>query len=122
MKALIAGRSPIVCDRFLQRIREALNAELRAPALDKRRVPGHSTDPEVVILDARLPGEEEFELLMTIYDERSLIILIMLTPHANYQLAAPCHATGADFLMSPVDLRREVIEAALQNRMLGSNS
>ncbi len=122
MKALIAGRSPIARDRFLQMIGESLNAELLAPARDQRKGPECGIDPEVVILDARLPGAEEYELLMTIYNEKSLIIMIMLTPHADYQIAAPCHATGANFLMSPVDLRHEVIEAALQNPLLGSHS
>ncbi len=102
----------------MQMMREALNAEFLTPSRDLRK--GQGTDPEVVILDTRLPGAEDYELLMTIHEERSLIVLIMLTPHANYQIAAPCHATGANFLMSPVDLSHELIEAALQHRTLGS--
>ena len=124
MKALIADRSQIVRDRFLTKVKTILNAELWAPNSDARTNRGSDRgyDPDVVIVDARNPEAEGIELILTLHEDKSVVILLMLSPHNHRQNRMPCEAPGANLLMSPVDLNRELLEAALENQILGSLS
>jgi DNA-binding NarL/FixJ family response regulator len=121
MKALIAGRSPIIRDSFLQKVQESLHAELLAPALDQRRGPRRDEDPDIVIFDARQPDAEDFELVMTLHQDRSLLIVFVLTPSSKYQIETACWPLDANFIVSP-RLTPECLIAALRDPTPGVHS
>jgi DNA-binding NtrC family response regulator len=64
---------------------------------------GNSAD--VVVLDVRMPGMDGIETLKAIKKLNPLIEIIMLTGHANLEVAREGMELGAfDYLMKPVDI------------------
>ena len=64
---------------------------------------GNSAD--VVVLDVRMPGMDGIETLKEIKKLSPLIEIIMLTGHANLEVAREGMELGAfDYLMKPIDI------------------
>ena len=64
---------------------------------------GHPAD--VVVLDVRMPGMDGIETLEAIKKLNPLIEIIMLTGHANLEVARKGMELGAfDYLMKPIDI------------------
>jgi CheY-like chemotaxis protein len=124
MKALIAGSSPIVKDRYLTLMKDILRAKLLIPSSDARRTLGTclGQNPEVVIVDARIPGIEGIELVLTMHQEKPAVVLVMLSPQANHRDFTQCGGAGGSLPLSPFDLGREFVEAVLENPISGSRS
>jgi len=60
---------------------------------------------DVVVLDVRMPGIDGIETLKNIKKINSLIEVILLTGHANIDVAMKGMKIGAfDYLMKPVDI------------------
>ena len=60
---------------------------------------------DVVLLDVRMPGTSGIEILREIKKIRPLIEVIMLTGHANVEVALEGMELGAfDYLIKPVDI------------------
>ncbi|MBI4774260.1 MAG: response regulator [Deltaproteobacteria bacterium] len=71
---------------------EALSALDRSPA-------------DVVVLDVRMPGMDGIETLKQIKKRHPLTEVIMLTGHANMEVAVQGMELGAfDYLMKPMDI------------------
>ena len=60
---------------------------------------------DVVILDVRMPGIDGIEVLRIIKERYPLMEVIMLTGHANVEVAVQGMELGAfDYLMKPMDI------------------
>jgi DNA-binding NarL/FixJ family response regulator len=81
MKVLIADGSPEVADCLVTMIQEIPCVEFLAPARDAMTALAsiRAHQPEVVILDARIPGAKGSALLQTIRQERPGAVLIILS-------------------------------------------
>jgi DNA-binding NtrC family response regulator len=64
------------------------------------------TEPvDVVVLDVKMPGMDGIETLRAIKKIRPLVEVIMLTGHANMEVAITGMELGAfDYLMKPMDI------------------
>lgn len=61
--------------------------------------------PDVVVLDVKMPGMDGIETLREIKKKAPLIEVVMLTGHANLEVAIQGMEMGAfDYLMKPVDI------------------
>jgi YesN/AraC family two-component response regulator len=63
----------------------------------------HPTD--LVVLDVRMPGMDGIQTLRAIKRDHPLLEVILLTGHANLEIAREGMQLGAfDYLMKPIDL------------------
>ena len=63
------------------------------------------TPPDVVLLDVRMQGMDGIQTLREIKKIRPLVQVIMLTGHANLEVAVEGMEAGAfDYLMKPTDV------------------
>jgi len=61
--------------------------------------------PDVVVLDLKMPGMDGIETLREIKKRYPLVEVIMLTGHANVEVAIEGMELGAfDYLMKPMDI------------------
>jgi YesN/AraC family two-component response regulator len=59
----------------------------------------------VVVLDVRMPGMDGIQTLRAIKRDHPLLEVILLTGHANLEIAKEGMQLGAfDYLMKPIDL------------------
>jgi DNA-binding NtrC family response regulator len=66
-------------------------------------LPQHPVD--VVVLDVRMPGMDGIQTLRAIKRDHPLLEVILLTGHANLEIAKEGMQLGAfDYLMKPIDL------------------
>ena len=66
-------------------------------------LPQHPVD--VVVLDVRMPGMDGIQTLRAIKRNHPLLEVILLTGHANLEIAREGMQLGAfDYLMKPIDL------------------
>lgn len=64
-----------------------------------------SESPDVVVLDVKMPGMDGIETLREIKKRKPLVEVVMLTGHANVEVAIQGMEMGAfDYLMKPVDI------------------
>jgi len=79
----------------------------------------HAVD--VVVLDVRMPGMDGIETLREIRRHHPLLEVVMLTGHANVEVAIQGMEMGAfDYLMKPIDIDELLykIEDAHKKKML----
>lgn len=64
-----------------------------------------SDSPDVVVLDVKMPGIDGLDVLKEIKSRHPLVEVIMLTGHANVEVAIEGMELGAfDYLMKPMDI------------------
>jgi len=101
MKVLIADGSPEVAERLLGMMQEIPTAKFLAPTATAKAtlesVRAHN--PEVLIVDARIPGAQGMALLRTLRAEKPSMVLIILTNLIYPQYRAHYAAVGADLII-----------------------
>ena len=121
MKVLIVDDWKIVCEG-LQRmlinidgveiVGHAHNADEAVPAITE-------SNPDVVILDIRLPGKSGIDVLKDIRAKKLPIRVIMLTNYPYPQYRKKCEELGADYFFDKVTEIEEipnVIEELAKNK------
>ncbi len=76
---------------------------------------------DVVVLDVRMPGMDGIEALREIKRRHPLVEVIMLTGHANTEVAVQGMELGAfDYLMKPMDIDELLykVEDAHKNKVI----
>jgi DNA-binding NarL/FixJ family response regulator len=101
VKVLIADGSALVVDRLLPMIQEIPLVELLVPAPHAKAalesVRRH--DPDILILDARIPGAAGTALIKTIRQAKPSLILIVLTNLVDPEYLKRLEALGADLCL-----------------------
>ncbi len=80
-----------------------------------------SDNPDVILLDYRLPGIDGLEVLRKIRESGVSAAIIMMTAHGNIDIAVNAMKTGAsDFMTKPLDLKelQLTIERVLEHRRM----
>lgn len=108
-------------DTLIKRLRKrnlevtgAISGEEALFALGKNPV-------DIVVLDVRMPGIDGIETLREIKTQYPLIEVIMLTGHANVEVAVQGMELGAfDYLMKPMDIDELLykVEDAYKNKRI----
>jgi len=78
-------------------------------------------DPDVVLLDVKIPGADGLELLKIIRKQRPRQLVVMMTAHGTTETAIEAMKRGAyDYLMKPFDSENllSVVNKALDNARL----
>lgn len=102
---LLVDDEPEFLETLVKRLRKrklnATGARSGEEALEVMR-----TEPvDVVVLDVKMPGMDGIETLREIKKIRPLVEVIMLTGHANMEVAITGMELGAfDYLMKPMDI------------------
>jgi DNA-binding NtrC family response regulator len=96
-------------------VRTAPNGEEALKAIQEHE------DIDVAVLDIRMPGMDGIETLREIKKRAPLIEVIMLTGHANIEVAVKGMELGAfDYLMKPMNIDELYfkLQDAYQNRLI----
>jgi len=104
--------------RLSSRNMEVFHAASCDEAMQKLAVHG---EIEVVILDVKIPGQNEMEVLQIIKQHHPLVEVIMLTGHATVERAIDGMRLGAsDYLMKPcgIETLMEKVKEAVEKKRL----
>jgi len=121
MKVLIVDDSKIVCKGLQQMLIDIADVEVVGQANDAQDAITAISEyePDVVILDIRLPGKSGIEILKDIRDKKLPIRVIMLTNYPYLQYRKKCEELGADYFFDKVTEIEEipkVIEELAKNK------
>jgi DNA-binding NtrC family response regulator len=102
---LLVDDEPEFLETLVKRLRKrklnATGAKSGEEALEVMR----SEPVDVVVLDVKMPGMDGIETLRELKKIRPLVEVIMLTGHANMEVAITGMELGAfDYLMKPMDI------------------
>src|SRR5436190_18593453 len=78
-------------------------------------------DPDLILLDVKIPGADGLELLKAIRKQRPRQLVVMMTAHGTTETAIEAMKRGAyDYLMKPFDsdILNNVVTKALDNARL----
>jgi len=104
MKILIVDDSKIVCDGLKQMLINIADVEIvdqAHNAADALRSISEA-NPDVVILDIRLPDKSGIDVLKDIRDKKLPIRVVMLTNYPYPQYRKKCEEMGADYFFDKV--------------------
>ena len=121
MKVLIVDDSKIVCKGLQQMLINIADVEIvgQAHNAPEAITSISESNPDVVILDIRLPGKSGIEVLKDIRDKKLPIRVIMLTNYPYPQYRKKCEELGADYFFDKVTEIEEVpkvIEELAKNK------
>jgi DNA-binding NarL/FixJ family response regulator len=121
MKVLIVDDSKIVCNGLQQMLTDIADVEIVGQAHNAPEAITSiaESNPDVVILDIRLPGKSGIEVLKDIKDKKLPIRVIMLTNYPYPQYRKKCEELGADYFFDKVTEIEEipiVIEKLAKNK------
>ena len=121
MKVLIVDDSKIVCKGLQQMLITIADVEIVGQAHNAQDAITSiaESNPDVVILDIRLPGLSGIDVLKDIRDKKLPIRVIMLTNYPYPQYRKKCEELGADYFFDKVAEIEEipkVIEELAMNK------
>jgi DNA-binding NarL/FixJ family response regulator len=104
MRVLIVDDSKIVCERLQQMLINIADVEIVGQANNGKDAIAiiSETNPDVVILDIRLPGLSGIDVLKDIRAKKLPIRVIMLTNYIYPQYRKKCKELGADYFFDKV--------------------
>ena len=104
MRVLIVDDSKIVCDGLQQMLINIADVEIVGQANNGKDAIAviSETNPDVVILDIRLPGLSGIDVLKDIRAKKLPILVIMLTNYPYPQYRKKCKELGADYFFDKV--------------------
>ncbi|MDP3283743.1 MAG: response regulator transcription factor [Desulfobacterales bacterium] len=110
MKVLIVDDSKIVCEGLQQMLINIAGVEVVGQANDAQDAITAISEyePDVVILDIRLPGKSGIEVLKDIRDKKLPIRVIMLTNYPYPQYRKKCEELGTDYFFDKVTEIEEI--------------
>jgi len=99
MKVFIADDSAAVVERLITMLSELPQVEIMGQAQDALEAIKaiRQLNPDVVILDIRMPGGNGIDVLKDIKSNKPAPVVIMLTNYPYPQYRRKCKALGADF-------------------------
>ncbi len=99
MKVFVVDDARLVRQRIIEMISELRGVEISGQAERAREAVASikKSNPDVVILDIRLPGGNGIEVLKDIKKNKSAPIIIILTNYPYPQYKKKCMEAGADF-------------------------
>jgi DNA-binding NarL/FixJ family response regulator len=112
MNVVIVDDSELVRDRIQKRISEL--DEIKVTGVASNSIEAQeiikSSEPDVVILDIKMPGESGIELLRKIKEYYPHIKVIMLTNYPFLQYRSKCYENGADYFLDKSNEFEKVTE------------
>lgn len=96
---LIADDSSVVRERLVSLLAECPNVEIIAQAKNANEAVDaiNATEPDVAILDIRMPGGGGLRVLQEVRQSHPALKVIMLTNYPYSQYRKKCLEAGADF-------------------------
>jgi len=116
MKVLIVDDSAIVRERLKNMLSEIVELQNISQARDSLEAISsfHKLNPEVVILDIRMPGGSGIDVLQEIKKETTPPLVIVLTNYPYPQYRKKCIDAGADFFFDKSTEFDQVIDVLKQ--------
>ena len=110
MRVLIVDDSKIVCDGLQQMLINIADVEIVGQANNGKDAIAtiSETNPDLVILDIRLPGLSGIDVLKDIRAKKLPIWVIMLTNYPYPQYRKKCEELGADYFFDKVTEIEEI--------------
>ncbi len=120
MKVFIADDSKVLCERLIEMLSEVPGIEIIGHAQD---VAGSlaaikKLNPDIVILDIRMPGGSGMDVLQAIKQEKQAPMVIMLTNYPYPQYRKKCLGLGADYFFDKSTEFEKVTELFKQLRRI----
>jgi DNA-binding NarL/FixJ family response regulator len=120
MKVFIADDSAVLCERLIEMLSDIPGIEIIGHARD---VPGtiasiKKLNPDIVILDIRMPGGSGIDVLQDVKKEKQAPMVIILTNYPYPQYRKKCLGLGADYFFDKsTEFERipEVLKELIQN-------
>jgi DNA-binding NarL/FixJ family response regulator len=122
MKVLIADDSPIVRERLADLLHQVAGVEVVAQAENGTRALEmmRSLQPDVAIIDLRMPGRSGVDLLGEVRTGWRSPTIIVLTNYCTPENREKCLALGADYFLDKSNEVEKVI-GVLQELMQGNH-
>jgi len=119
MKVLIVDDSAAIRERLKAMISEIPGVEVVGEAEDGTQAVEETKrlNPDVVVMDIKMPGMNGIDALMGIKEYRPSIIVTMLTNYPYPQYRKKCMALGADYFFNKAaefEKVREIIEKLIR--------
>ena len=99
MKVFIADDSKVLCERLIEMLSEVPGIEIIGHAQDvtESLAAIKKLNPDIVILDIRMPGGSGMDVLQAIKQDKHAPMVIMLTNYPYPQYRKKCLGLGADY-------------------------
>jgi len=112
MKIFIADDSAVVRERLIEMLSELPEIEIIGQAQDGLEATNliKKLNPDVVILDIRMPRENGIDVLQNIKRDKQAPIVIMLSNYSYPQYRKKCMEAGADFFFEKSTEFEKVME------------
>ena len=104
-RVLLVDDEVVFLETLLKRLQKRHLDAVGAKSGEEALAALESASFDAVVLDVRMPGIDGVETLRRIKQQHPLLEVILLTGHANMEVAVEGMELGAfDYLMKPVDL------------------
>ncbi len=99
MRLFIVDDSSLICERIRAMVSDIKGFEIVGEAVEQFEAIQsiNKTNPDVVILDIRLPKGNGIEVLRELKNKDHAPVVIMLTNYPYPQYRTKCNAIGADY-------------------------
>ena len=99
MKVFIADDSKVLCERLIEMLSDVPGVEIigHAQNVSESLAAIKKLNPDIVILDIRMPGGSGIDVLQAIKQDKKAPMVIMLTNYPYPQYRKKCLGLGADY-------------------------